>query len=63
VSDEAIVGRFSDRAGVEEDQVGLVARRSLFVSQRLQHAAHALGVVHVHLTPEGGDVVALTHSG
>ncbi len=58
VADEAVVGRLADGAGVEQDQVGAVARRRLAVAQRLEHALHALGVVLVHLAPEGGQVVA-----
>ena len=58
VRDEAAVRRLADRAGVEEDQVGVVALRRLGVAERLEHAAHALRVVLVHLTPEGGYVVA-----
>ena len=59
VGDEAVVGRLADRAGVEEDQVGVVAARRLLVAERLEHPLHALGVVHVHLAAERGDVVAL----
>ena len=29
------------------------------VAERLEHPPHPLGVVLVHLAPEGGDVVAL----
>ena len=58
VSDEARVRRLADRAGVEEDQVGILALGRLGVAERLEHAAHALRVVLVHLTPEGGYVVA-----
>ena len=57
--DEALVGLLADRAGVEQDQVGLVALRHLGVPERLEHALHVLGVVLVHLAPEGGDVEAL----
>src|ERR671935_59068 len=57
--DEAAVGRLADRARVEEDEVGVLALGSLGVAERLEHALHALGVVLVHLTPEGGDVEAL----
>src|SRR4051794_36059616 len=61
---EAVVGRLADGAGVEQDQVGVIAGRRLAVTERLEHALHALGVVLVHLTPEGGQVVALSfHSG
>ena len=56
MGDEAVVGRLADRAGVEEDQVGLFAAGGLLVAERLEHALHALGVVHVHLAPERGDV-------
>ena len=55
---EAAVGRLADRAGVEEDQVGLGALRRLAVAERLEHAPHALGVVLVHLAAEGREVVA-----
>ncbi len=61
VGDEAAVGGLADRAGVEEDQVGAVSIRRLGVSERVEHALHALGVVHVHLAPERGDVVAARH--
>ncbi len=60
VGDEAVVRRLADRAGVEEDQVGAFAIGRLLIAQRLEHAAHALGVVHVHLTAERRDVVPLT---
>ena len=59
VSDEPVVRGFADRAGVEEDQVGLVARGHLFVSERVEHALEPLGVVLVHLAAESGDVIAL----
>jgi hypothetical protein len=59
VGDESAVGRLADRAGVEQDQVGVAALGDLGVAERLEHPLHALGVVLVHLTPEGGDVIAL----
>ena len=59
VGDEALVGLLTDRARVEEDQVGLLARRRLDIAQRLEHALHALGVVLVHLAAERGDVEAI----
>ncbi len=58
VRDEARVRRLADRAGVEEDQVRALALGRLGVAERLEHAAHALRVVLVHLAPEGGYVVA-----
>ena len=63
VADQAAVGLLADRAGVEQDQVGAVAGRRLAVAERLEHALHALGVVLVHLAPEGGQVVALALHG
>ena len=59
VADQPVVGRLADRAGVEQDQVGAVALGGLLVAERLEHALHALGVVLVHLAPEGGEVVLL----
>jgi hypothetical protein len=56
VGDEALVGLLADRAGVEEDQVGVLAPWRLGLAERLEHALHALRVVLVHLAPEGGDV-------
>ena len=40
--DEAVVRRLADRAGVEDDQVGLGALLRLGVADRLEHALHAL---------------------
>ena len=59
MADEARVGGLADRAGVEEDQVGVGALVRLRVAERLEHPLHPLGVVLVHLAPEGGQVVAL----
>ena len=61
MGDQVVVGGLADRAGVEEDQVGLRALRRLGVAERLEHAAHVLGVVLVHLAAERGHVVALGH--
>src|ERR671912_705841 len=36
VADQPVVGRLADRAGVEEDQVGLVALGHLAVAERLE---------------------------
>ena len=59
VSDEPIVGLLSDRARVEEDEVGVVLALGLGVAERLEHALHPLRVVRVHLAAERRDVVAL----
>src|SRR5919112_1599539 len=62
MADEPVVGLLADRAGVEEDQLGVLAIERLRVAKRLEHALHALRVVLVHLAPEGRQVVAL-HAG
>ena len=59
VSDEPVVGVLADRAGVEQDQVGLFAALGLAVAERLEHPLHPLGVVLVHLAPERREVIAL----
>src|SRR3954454_22863977 len=59
VRDEALVGLLADRAGVEEDEVGVTRVLGLAVAERLEHALHALRVVLVHLAAERRDVVAL----
>ena len=58
VAEEALVRAAADRARVEEDQIRLVAPLRLGVPQRLEQPLHALGVVVVHLAPEGRQVVA-----
>ncbi len=59
VGEEAAVGVLADRAGVEEDQVGVIAAVRLGVAERAEHPLHALGVVLVHLAAERGHVEAL----
>ena len=49
---EAVVGLLADRAGVEDEHVGLAGRRRLPQSQRLQQPLDPLGVVDVHLAAE-----------
>ena len=52
------VGRvFTDRAGVENNQVGLGAFLSANVAVSLQQAGHSFGVVHVHLAAESAHFV------
>src|SRR5262245_56427068 len=58
VRGEARVRLLANRAGVEDDDVRLVLRRRLAEPQGLEHALDPLGVVSVHLAPEGRDVVA-----
>ncbi len=55
---ELRVRLLADRAGVEDDDVGLGRRRRLPQSELLEHALDPLGVVSVHLAAEGRDVVA-----
>src|SRR3979411_3244637 len=57
--DEAVVRLLANRAGVEQDQIRLSSAGRLGVTERLEHALHALGVVLVHLASERGDVVEL----
>ena len=58
VGRELRVGLLADRAGVEDDDVGVLGARRLAEAELLEHALDALGVVSVHLAAEGGDVVA-----
>ena len=57
--DEAVVGLLADRAGVEDDDVGVVLLGGLAEPERLEQALDPLGVVDVHLAAERRDVVAL----
>ena len=59
VRGEALIRLLPDRAGVEDEHVGLVLGVGLPQSELLEHALDALGVVRVHLAAEGRDVVAL----
>ena len=52
----------ADRAGVEDDDVGVFLGGRLTETERLEHPLDALGVVAVHLTAEGGQVVAAHRS-
>ena len=61
VRGELRVGLLADRAGVEDEHVGLVAARGLAETELLEHALDALRVVRVHLAAEGGDEVAPVH--
>src|SRR6185437_14790571 len=50
VRSEPLVGLLADRAGVEDEHVGLVLRRRLSEAKLLEQALDPLGVVSVHLT-------------
>ena len=62
VGRELRVWLLADRAGVEDDDVGVVPGGRLAEAERLEEALDALRVVRVHLAPEGRDEVPL-HSG
>ena len=58
VRGEALVGLLADRAGVEDEHVGLVLLPRLAEPELLEHALDPLRVVGVHLAAERRDVVA-----
>ncbi len=58
---QLVVGVLADRAGVEHDQVGVVQPGRRLQALGLQQPGQALGVVLVHLAPEGADQEALAH--
>ena len=60
VAVQPVVGVLPHGAGVEHDDVGLVAGGA-HVARGLQQARHPLGVVHVHLAPVGADGVTAGH--
>src|SRR5207302_7145813 len=62
VRGELRVWLLADRAGVEDDHVGLLLRGRLAEAELLEHALDPLRVVGVHLAAERGDVVA-AHAG
>src|SRR5579884_259891 len=62
VGGELRIRLLPDRAGVEDDDVGLVRRRRLAEPELLEHALDALAVVSVHLAAERRDVVP-AHAG
>jgi hypothetical protein len=54
VSQQLRICRLSDGAGVEEDQVRDLTVINPAIAERSEHAGQPLGVVHIHLAPEGG---------
>ena len=58
VLQEPPVGLLADRAGVEDEHVGLGRARRLPQAGRLEQALDALRVVRVHLAAVRGDVIA-----
>src|SRR5205814_169647 len=63
VGGEALVRLLADRAGVEDDHVGVGLPMRLPQAERLEQPFDPLRIVGVHLTPEGRDVVALHSRG
>jgi hypothetical protein len=63
VGDQLVVGGLADRAGVEQDQIGLSTLAGLLVAERLEHPAQVLGIVLIHLAAEGRYVESLRHWG
>src|SRR5262249_8964039 len=61
VGGELGVGLLADRAGVEDDDVGILGARRLAEPELLEHALDPLRVVSVHLAAERGDVVSPVH--
>ena len=61
VRGELRVRLLADRAGVEDDDVGLVGARRLAEAELLEHALDPLRVVRVHLAAERRDVIAFVH--
>ena len=58
VCGEPLVGLLPDRAGVEDEHVGISRSRCLPEPELLEQAADALGVVRIHLAAKRRDVVA-----
>src|SRR5207253_8719060 len=58
VRGEPLVGLLADRAGVEDDHVGVLGHSRLAEPELLEHALDPLRVVSVHLAPEGRDVIS-----
>ncbi len=59
VGGELRIRLLADRAGVEDDDIGLSGRRRLTEAKLLEQAFDPLGVVSVHLTAERRHVIAL----
>src|SRR5690606_11537279 len=54
---ELACGIVADRTGVDDDDVGVGAVIGTHITRTLERAGEALGVVHVHLAPEGAHLV------
>jgi hypothetical protein len=63
VAVQLVVGVLPDAAGVEHDHVGVVDARGRAQPVGLEQAGDALGVVLVHLAPEGAHQVRLLGHG
>ena len=58
VAVETVVGVLAHGAGVEDDDIGLVVTVGLNIAGIVEQSGQTLGVVHVHLTSVGLDLVA-----
>src|SRR5699024_2745027 len=58
VAVETVVGVLAHGTGVEDDDIGLVVAVRLNVAGIVEESGETLGVVHVHLTSVGLDLVA-----
>ena len=57
MSGEPRIRLLANRARVEDDHVGILDAHRFAETERLEHALDALGIVSVHLAPEGRHVV------
>src|SRR3990170_3855266 len=62
LADRPLLGVVADRAGVEDDQVGLLRPGRLRPAEATEAGGQLLGVRLVHLAADGPDVVAHTRS-
>ena len=60
---ELVVGVLPDAAGVEDDHIRVVGVGGRHHAVGFEQAGDALGVVFVHLAPEGADEIALLFGG
>jgi hypothetical protein len=61
VAVQLVVGVLPDRAGVQDDHIGILGGGGRDEAVGLEEAGDALAVMGVHLTPEGADEVGAAH--
>jgi hypothetical protein len=54
---ELLLGLLTHAARIEDDEIGLLGGLGARPAARTQHFLHPVGVVRVHLTPEGVDEI------